>query len=408
MLKNAKGKIFYGMHFYPGVAEYQEPNKDSYRVFLNEDTIRSMDPTFAGRPVFVMHVDQVEKSLDVLRGEADGWVVESFYNQADGKHWVKFIAVSEKAETAIRNGMRLSNCYLPKSFAQGGLWNGVAYAKEITGGEYEHLAIVPNPRYEESVIMSPEEFKKYNEDKFVELKRLSNDNQGKDSGMKLNFFKKAKVDNSVDIETLSVVLPNSGREVTISQLVAMADKKKNDTPPSSPPKLDPKGVESIKKAFGNEEDEEKDMNAGMADPAHKVKMHDGSYCNVAELVEKHKALHDELEGMKEKKDDAKEGESELEMEKESVDVEGDNKSKNDENVDLAKGKTPSSVGNDESDVKADDDDEEKEVEVAKRKNAKEKSDKLRNADKVPTQVAVVDLSMDRVARGVARYGSAKK
>ena len=151
----SKGTIWYGIHFYPGVAEYAEPNEKPFRVFLNEDTLRSMDASFAGRPVFVMHVDGVEDDLDVLRGEADGWVIESFYNAADGKHWCKFIVCSDRGEQAIQRGMKLSNCYLPRQYGQGGLWNGVSYDKEVKGGEYEHLAIVPNPRYEESVILSP-------------------------------------------------------------------------------------------------------------------------------------------------------------------------------------------------------------------------------------------------------------
>jgi hypothetical protein len=286
ILKNEKGSIWYGMHFYPGVAEYQPPGQAAYRVFLNEETIRSMDPTFAGRPIFVEHVDGVTQKLDQLRKEADGWVIESFYNSADGKHWVKFIAVSENAQTAIRNGFRLSNAYQPTSKTQGGLWNGVEYAFEITAGEYEHLAIVRNPRYEESRILSPEEFKSYNEKHLQELKRLANSKdpkQGEDK-MKLNFFKKAKVENAIDLE-LSVMLPKSGKEMTVSEIINSAD-----------------DYQSMKKD-------------NMADMGHMVKLHDGSMCNVGELVEKHKAMHDELSGMK------KQGsEEELATKKESVQV----------------------------------------------------------------------------------------
>ena len=39
--KNSKGKIFYGMHFYPGVAEYQEPGGEPYRVFYAFDPRRT-------------------------------------------------------------------------------------------------------------------------------------------------------------------------------------------------------------------------------------------------------------------------------------------------------------------------------------------------------------------------------
>lgn len=226
-LENSHGTIFYGMHFYPGVAEYSEGGKNPYRIFINEDTIRKMNPTFAGRPIFVEHVDEVNERVDELRKDADGWVVESFYNAADGKTWAKFLVVSERGLRAIKNGYRLSNAYIPESFASGGLWNGVSYEKEVTGGHHEHLAIVKNPRYEESQILTPEQFKEYNEGKEIELKRLANslDEKKEKPTMKLNLFKRKveKVENSADIEGLSVTLPKSGKEMTIVQLVNEAD-----------------------------------------------------------------------------------------------------------------------------------------------------------------------------------------
>lgn len=363
MVRNeGKGEIFYGLHFYPGVAEYQEPGADPYRVFLNEDTLRTMDASFAGRPVFVQHVDGVDSNVDKLRTEADGWVVKSFYNEADGKHWAQFIVCSEHGLKAIRNGMRLSNCYIPKSFASGGLWNGVSYAKEITGGEYEHLAIVPNPRYEESVILTPEEFKKYNEDKAIELKRLSNER--KEQGM-IKFFKKAKVENSVDLESMSVVLPKTGKEMTITQLV---------------------------NAMDEHEEKAKDMNAGMADPSHKVKMHDGSYCNVSELVEKHKAMHDELESMKAKKEDSEDQDMEY-AEKPAEDFESGDPKTNMEDEDAKKKALMLAEHED------------KEIKEAKAKNAAEKAMRLRNAPHRQAEVAHLELGQDKVARGKQLFGS---
>lgn len=380
-MKNAKGKgtVWYGIHFYPGVAEYREPNKAPYRVFLNENTLREMDPTFAGRPVFVMHVDGVDDDIDVLRTDADGWVTESFYNQADGKHWVKFLAVSEKAERAIKQGMRLSNCYEPRTFGQGGLWNGVQYDREITGGEYEHLAIVPNPRYEESVILSPEEFKRYNEKCLGDLQRLANDKESKP--MKLNLFKRTKVENSneIDLDTMSVVLPKSKKEMTLTQLVNDADAAHDKENPAY----------------------------GMAHPDHMVDMGEGKKMSVKDMHNAYKAMCDEMEKMKK---DATEEESDLDTEKTAVDVEGDDKAKNDDADD----------DSDDKDAKKKAlklvDDEDKEVEAAKKKNAadeverkrkaKEKADRLRNADSQKHETAVVVMSEDQVQRGKSRYGSA--
>lgn len=354
-----KGKIWYGMHFYPGVAEYAE-GPSAYRVFLNESTIRSMDPSFAGRPVFVHHVDGVEPDVDQLRKEADGWVVESFYNKADGKHWVKFITVSDKAEKAISQGMRLSNCYLPTAFGPGGQWNGVSYQKSIERGEYEHLAIVPNPRYEESVIMTPDEFKAYNEKQDIELKKLAN-NKPKENRMR--FFKRTKVENSTDLENMLVELPKSKVELPLEALINAADK----------------------------EEMEKDK-PKVAEGHHLVDCM-GKTMTVNDLVEKHKAMCDEMEEMKKPKEE--EGEKEMKDD--------------DQDLEVAK-KEPAESRDDKEDMKKEAmlrAEEDKEVKDAKRKNAIEKSEALRNAHQKQEKLATVFLSEDGVAKGKSRYGSNK-
>lgn len=369
-LQNAQGKVMYGMHFYSGLAQYEEPGKEPYRVYLNEDTLRSMDRSFAGRPIFVEHVDEVETDINELRKEADGWVIESFYNAADGKHWVKFIIVTDKAERAIQNGMRLSNAYMPKSFSKGGLWNGIPYAQEITGGEYDHLAIVRNPRYEESVIMTPDEFKAYNENLQIELKKLANSTDQKGAAkMGLNFFKKAKVDNSIDFESLSVVLPKSKKEMSISDLVTEMDVIKNMQ--------------------------------GYANGDHMVKLHDGSEMKVSELIDKHKAMNEEMSKMKD--------EMEHESGAEGAEVDSESSPEMKDNDEAAKDKAM----NDEDDKAAKKkalelaDHEDKEIEAAKKKNAAIKAAKLRNARELDLteEVQIIEFSGDQVARGKQRYGS---
>lgn len=273
--QNTSGKVFYGLHFYPGLAEYREPGKEPYRVFLNEDTIRAMDPTFQGKPVYVHHVDGVPLSVDEMRKEMDGVVVESFFNDADGKHWVKFVVFSERGFRAIQQGMRLSNCYEPRAKKQGGMWNGMDYQAEITAAEYEHLALVPNPRYEESVVITPEEFKKYNDDKRQELKRLANNG---DKLMVLKLFRRAKVENAVDLAEMYVAL-KSGRELTITQLVNEADEK-----------------------------EEKDK-AQIADGSHYVKVGNDTM-TVNDLVSKHNEMCQALDDLKKAAEKTEEGDEE--------------------------------------------------------------------------------------------------
>lgn len=317
------GKIYYGIHFYPGLAQYQdEGSDDPYRVYLNEDTLRKMDPTFAGKPVFVQHVDEVDPVLDNLRGEADGWVVESFFNESDGKHWVKFIVVSDEGERAIRRGMRLSNAYIPKAFKEGGgLWNGIPYEKEITDGEYEHLAIVDDPRYEESVIKTPEEFKQYNLEQKEELKKLSNSKKG--AKMNFNLFKpKLRLDEKI--------LMPSGRVISLQKLINEAYEKEQDPAMGQYPKVDKgevvgKKASSKKNISASSDDDHSGESAKhhvMADMNHMVKMHDGSMKSVKDMMHEHKQMKDSMK-KKHSMHDSEEEELDLEVKPKGVDAEGD-------------------------------------------------------------------------------------
>ena len=225
MITNSKiiPQVYYGLHFVAGIAEYRPPNEEMFRVLVEDETIRKMNPSFAGRPVYVHHVDEV--NLDNIQAEADGYVTESFFNKADGKHWAKFLVVSDKGHEAIRGGWKLSNAYIIKGYGGGGQRNGVDYDKEITSGEFEHLAIVPDPRYDESIIFTPDQFKEYNSKKEAELNKLANSKSQGVTKMKFNFFKKEKVENGIDLESMSVVLPSSKVEKTITQLINEADAK---------------------------------------------------------------------------------------------------------------------------------------------------------------------------------------
>jgi hypothetical protein len=345
MIKNSIGTIYYGMHFYPGLAQYNLPSGEDSKILLNESTLRRMDPTFAGRPIFVEHVDQVDKNIDEVRKEADGWVVESFFNDADGKHWVKFVVVSSNAEQAIKNGFALSNAYIPKFNNKEGVWNNIQYDNEVIDGTYEHLAIVKNPRYDESIILTPEEFKKYNEKLKLELNKIANSKK-ETSRMDFKFWKKTTVENSLDFDSISVTLPRCKKDFSISQLINEIEK------------VEEKKAEN------------------MADPEMKVKLYDGTMCNVSELVDKHKEMAEKIASLMEKKD-----------EDNSIDDEEAKKKA----LELAKH-------------------EDEEIKKEKLENsikAKKNFDSLKNAEENSKTKNNIEISLDKIARGKSKYGSNK-
>lgn len=396
-LKNSKGKIFYGMHCYPGVARYEPPDEQPFTVLLNENVIRNMGPSFAGKPIFVQHVDDVEQNLDLLRNEADGWVIESFFNTADGKTWAKFIVVSDTGLEAIKDGWRLSNAYFPECEEKAGTWNGVPYERVVVDGEFEHLAIVQNPRYEESVILTPEQFKAYNEKQTVELKRLANSKDKKENTMGLKIFKRQKIENAPDLDGVIVELPKSKKEVLITTAIAEYDKLVN-------------------------------MN-GYANGDHMVKVGDKDEMSVNDLVKKHLEMSNEMAEMKNAKagDDKNaevgdDGEGIINEEDESMDNaedEGDDDSVENEAIE---GSDMGDVGDRGGDASLDNEEDEDDKvkvpkknakaknEIEKRKklaNNKAKADRLRNAHtrNADEEAAPIALPQEQVARGQSMFGS---
>lgn len=361
-------KVYYGLHMVEGIAEYKDAQiqEGFYRILIGEECLKNMDPTYAGRPVYVHHVDKVD--LDTVKQDADGWVVESFYNQLDGKHWVKFLAFDQAIEAIDLKKWKLSNAYIPKKTIGGGKWHGVDYRNEIVQGEYEHLAIVPNPRYSESRILTEQEFKDYNSAKELELSRLAN---SEGDGSMLEFFKKTKVDkieNAKDIGSMSVILPKSKREIDLTQLVNEMDEHE------------------MKKDA--EESEEQ-----MANGDHKVMVGEHKM-SVNELVEKHVALkqmYDEAQ-KEEKPAPAKEEKKDDMSDKEAK--EGAEKIAEHEEKEIAAEKK------DNKDAPAEEKMEEKKA---------NHFETLRNANKTPINKVpeIIETGSDKTARGKMRYGSGK-
>ncbi len=361
IIKNASKypAIFYGMHMVEGLAEYREPGKDPYRILISEDAIKQMNSTYPGKPVYVHHVDEVNVE-DLGKGKEDGYVIESFFNQADGKYWAKFIVTSDKGHAAIANGWKLSNAYIVNAKAGGGIWHGLEYDKEVMSGEYDHLAIVPNPRYAESIILTPEEFKAYNGQKELELERVANSEEPTGDAPMIKFFKKTKVENEQDLSGISVVLPKSGKEMTINALVEAQDRIEN-------------------------------MH-GYANGDHMVKMGDDEM-SVNELVQKHMDMCNAIEEEKKKKEEAEKNAN--------LDADGDKDLEREAKA--AKKAEPAEKNSLEAARKLVAD-----ADKAKA-DAEANADLIRNADKTAPapQRKVLELGSEMTTRGKARYGSGK-
>lgn len=367
-IQNSKPRLWFGLHMVEGLAEYRYSDREPERILVLENAIKEMDPSFQGCPVFVMHKDEVDVN-QFLDQEPDGIVVRSFFNKSDGKHWCEFMTFTDESETRIKNGWVLSNAYKVKSPGPGGDWHGVSYEQEVMNGEYEHLAIVPNPRYKESVILTPEQFRTYNSEKEQAMLKIANSADDKGATPMFKWNKKSKVEDKIvnEMESMTVTLPKTKLERTITELVN-----------------------------GMDEYELKMKEPQMCNMEHMIE-HSGKKMNLGEFVGQFDGMKNELDALKKKHDGA--GEDDMMNESGGEPMDGDNESG--EGMDNAEDDADKDKDKDKKDDK-------KENSTGKGSNI----ERLRNAparadaDKAERREAPpVMTNSDRVALGKKKYGS---
>lgn len=133
----------------PGVVSYEDVGAGV--ALLEKEAIELMLPSFIGKPVIIDHQDGTPEELEE-KGKAVGHVVEAYWNPETGWFDAKFTVEDEKAKKKIKHGYSVSCAFNVKSVDKGGEWHAVKYDEEITDGEFVHLALVANPRYEDCEI----------------------------------------------------------------------------------------------------------------------------------------------------------------------------------------------------------------------------------------------------------------
>lgn len=192
-MQNSKDfpKRYFARHIKEGLVHYRNKDGEDELYLVKDEALKKMNSSFEGKPIYIRHVDEV--NLETMKNDAAGYVVKSFYNEFDGAWWAEIIA-DDEAQGYIEKGWAVSNAYLPTELGSGGVYHDIGYKKEVINGEYEHLAIVDNPRYEEAVIMTPEEFKNFNEGRKAELEKLKNSKENEMTEEEKSQFKAELLD----------------------------------------------------------------------------------------------------------------------------------------------------------------------------------------------------------------------
>ena len=184
----------------------------------------------------------------------------------------------------------------------------------------------------------------------------------------LKFFKKSVVENSKELAETMVMLPESKKEMSVSDAITLADKA----------------------AVQNAQ--------GYCNPDHLVKVGNDEF-SVGDLVNRH------LDMMK------KNAEMEEMSKKNAEDKKGDEKKENEDKADKKAEEKKENEEDKKDDEKKENEEDKEEKKEDKKENSKDPSElhfnSLANAHLKPlkNEPKILELSKDRMARGKARYGS---
>ena len=144
---NGKGRKFTSRFIEAGVAHYEQFGD----VLITKETLDKFIQTMVGCPVIIKHKDITDKNADK---ERVGVVSRVWYNEADGWFYCEGVIWDKQAIDLVKNqGWNVSCTYDFESDFKKSTYHGKEIDMEFTGGEFLHLALVPNPRYERATIV---------------------------------------------------------------------------------------------------------------------------------------------------------------------------------------------------------------------------------------------------------------
>lgn len=163
---NGKGRYFVSRFIEPGIAHYEELGD----ILITKETLNKFIHTMVGAPVIIDHEDVTDKNVDKLRV---GSVSKVWFDEFDGYFYCEGILTDPEAIDLIKNqGWNVSCAYSFVADETKKQHNGKDIDMEFTDGEFLHLAIVKNPRYEgANIVVNAQDEQK--QDNIIE-----NDNKG--------------------------------------------------------------------------------------------------------------------------------------------------------------------------------------------------------------------------------------
>ena len=225
-----KPKRYRALHITPGLVDYPENGQRS-TVLVKKPALDKMNRSFLGKPVFnyTHKVVDIKKAFDFTSEESEkhavGVISDVGYDVESGYYFADMMIWDEETQDNISNGYGVSNAYVPE-VGPGGEYNSVPYNEEVTGGEYDHMAIVEEPRYgdvrifENSKGVKPMKFKIVWGKKKREQEAIKANAAAEKAKANMDPDKdKNKPDEEMELNADSVLMGEDGEEYPLAEML---------------------------------------------------------------------------------------------------------------------------------------------------------------------------------------------
>jgi hypothetical protein len=132
----------------PGLVSYKDMPNGGVEL-LRKETIDEALGSLEGIPLTIDHIDPSSKIP--LEDVSNGTVSAGRFNAQDGWFWCDTAVETEQAKRDIRSGQSPSVGYEVLEWGPGGMYQNIRYNREIKKIRFHHMAIVPRPRYTDSI-----------------------------------------------------------------------------------------------------------------------------------------------------------------------------------------------------------------------------------------------------------------
>lgn len=177
--EKGKGHKFVSKFIEAGLVHYKEYGD----ILITKETLDKFINTMVGCPVIINHKQVTDNNVE---NERVGVISNVWFNPSDGWYYCDGIIWNKQAIDLVKNqGWNVSCAYSFESDRKPLKYHGKNISMEFTNGNFQHLAIVETPRYEDAnIVINSVEFdeSKHPRDeqgRFTSLNKTQSDELGK-------------------------------------------------------------------------------------------------------------------------------------------------------------------------------------------------------------------------------------